>query len=193
MNRRLSVAALVGCALSCDLVQLGGPDTRTLEVQHHLAECRGEAIALCMLVRESGDEPFGAFFGAIEGFDYEWGYRYALEVEERPVDNPPADGLSIRTSLRTMMTREQVAAGTSFDLALTPGDGRVAEVAPGRYRFYRSAEFVCLTGAACAALRERISSGGRVALRLEHPERVGDPLVVVRWAPCDGEATSCTA
>lgn len=177
-------AALLAALLACDLVGLSGPGRRTLVVQHHRAECQGVALSLCLLVREPGDTNFGFFYGSIEGFVYQWGYLYTLKVDERRIENPPVDGSSIRTVLRTVMARERVPPGTQFDLVLTPGDGRVVEIARDHYRFHWSAEFTCVE-ASCAELREQLAAGGRVEFRFEHSVAPGDPLTLVRWAPCD--------
>jgi hypothetical protein len=128
---------------------------------------------------------FGFFYGSIEGFVYDWGYLYWLEVDEHRVENPPADASSIRTVLRTVNAKVRVPPGTQFDLVLTPGDGRVVEIAPDHYRFHWSAEFTCPADASCAELREQLAAGARVEFRFEHPVAPDDPLTVVWWAPCD--------
>ena len=178
-------AAFLAALLACDVVGLGGPGRRTLLLQHYRAECQGEALSLCLLVKEPGDSDFGFFYGSIEGFVYEWGYLYTLEVDEHRIEDPPADGSSIRTVLRTVIARERVPPGTQFDLVLTPGDGRVVEIARDHWRFHWSAEFTCPADASCAELREQLAAGGRVEFRFEHPVAPGDPITLVRWAPCD--------
>jgi heat shock protein HslJ len=73
--------------------------TRMLEVDSRLVECTGAAPQQCLRVRDAGEQGWQTFHGQIEGFTFEPGYRYRLEVEELPVENPPADGSSIRTVL----------------------------------------------------------------------------------------------
>ncbi len=180
----VATAVLAGL-LACDALGLGGPGRRTLLVQHYRAECQGEALFLCLLVMEPEDSAFGLFYRPIEGFTYEWGNRYTLDVAEHRVADPPADGSSIRTVLRAVFAKERVPSETQFDLVLTPGDGRLVEIAPDHYRLHRSAEFTCPVHASCAELREQLATGGRLQFRFEHPMMPGEPLTLVRWAPCD--------
>jgi len=79
--------------------------TRMLEVDNRLVECSGAAHAQCLRVRDVGGSDWHIFHGQIENFTFEPGYRYRLEVEEFPVENPPADGSSIRTVLVEMVRK----------------------------------------------------------------------------------------
>lgn len=79
--------------------------TRMLEVDSRLAECSGVGRQQCMRVRDGSDQPWRLFYGAIEGFTFEPGYRYRLKVEEIPVENPPADASSVRTVLVEMVRK----------------------------------------------------------------------------------------
>jgi len=71
----------------------------TLYVGPEQVDCVGVAPQQCLLVRESLEEDYSYFYSTIEGFDYEPGYAYELLVEKTPVENPPADGSSIRWTL----------------------------------------------------------------------------------------------
>ena len=96
--RQSSILLILGLALMC-----GGraeAALRTIEVDSRLAECSGVGPMQCLQVRDAADQPWRLFYGQIEGFTFEPGYRYRLQVEEIPVANPPADGSSIRTVLR---------------------------------------------------------------------------------------------
>ena len=78
----LTAAALVSPAWAA---------TRMLEVDSRLVECSGVARTQCLRVRGVGESDWRTFHGQIENFTFEPGYRYRLEVEEFPVENPPAD------------------------------------------------------------------------------------------------------
>lgn len=181
----LTAATLLATTIGCGIAGIGGPDRQVLLVQHHRAECQGEALFLCLLVWSPGDSAYRYFYGSIESFTFEWGYHYELEVDRHRIENPPADGSSIRTVLVNVRAKERVASGTEFDLVLTPGNGRVVELAEDHYAFYSSAEFVCAGDASCPELRARLAAEGRVKLRLAHPVSPDDPLTIVRWTPCD--------
>ena len=92
----LAAAALVSPAWAA---------TRMLEVDSRLVECSGVARTQCLRVRGVGESDWRTFHGQIENFTFEPGYRYRLEVEEFPVENPPADGSSIRTVLVEMVRK----------------------------------------------------------------------------------------
>ncbi|MGD9507972.1 MAG: DUF4377 domain-containing protein [Geminicoccaceae bacterium] len=93
--RALSALTLTALALATPAWAV----PRMLEVDSRLVECAGVAQQQCMRVRDVGEEGWVVFHGRIEGFAYEPGYRYRLQVEEFPVENPPADASSVRTVL----------------------------------------------------------------------------------------------
>jgi len=178
------VASLLGAVAACDLMGLLGPTRRTYLVDHHPAECQGEALSLCLLVKEAGDQDYDFMYDGIEGFVHEWGFVYTIEVDEHRVRNPPADGSSVRRVLRRVVSKQRVPSATQFDIRLTSLDGRVEEVAPDHYRIYWSTEFTCLD-VSCAELRAQIDAGAQLGFRFEYPATPGAPLTVVRWDVCD--------
>jgi hypothetical protein len=180
----ISAAAVFLASLAgCNPLQ-PNVSVRVITVEHHRVECMGPWEQLCLLIQSPPTSALTRHYGAIEGFEYEWGYRYNLEVVDRRIANPPADGSSIRTSLRRVLSKERVPSGTDFALILTGGAERVVEVAPNRYRFYDDAEFVCSSGEACENLQPQISAGARVRYFLEHPAQATDPLVLRSWQVC---------
>lgn len=156
---------LVSILVACGVLDLGGPNRRTRLVQHDAAECVSVSIQRCLLVKESDQGDFQFLDDGIEGFAYQWGSVYTLEVDEHRVSNPPADGSSLRLVLRKPLSQTSVAPETEFDLVLTAGGGRVQEVAPDRYRFFDRAEFSCPAGSACTELRGIIAAGPQVGSR----------------------------
>ncbi|MTG98593.1 MULTISPECIES: DUF4377 domain-containing protein [Myroides] len=71
-------------------------DIVTLFIASEKADCAGVAEMKCLLVRETEDMPWELMYDPIEGFTYEPGYEYSLEIKRETVANPPADGSSIR-------------------------------------------------------------------------------------------------
>lgn len=61
----------------------------------------------CMLVKEGDGENWNLFYSQIEGFSYEPGYEYVLQVRKEKIDNPPADGSSIRYRLVKVVSKTQ--------------------------------------------------------------------------------------
>ena len=77
-----------------------------------LATCSGVGLRQCLRVRSDANADWSLFYDAIEGFDYEAGYTYELLVTETPVENPPADGSSIKTTLVEVVKKEAVATAS---------------------------------------------------------------------------------
>ena len=79
----------------------------TLEVDAHRVACVGEGRTQCLRVRVLPDTSWRRFYDPIEGFTFEEGYRWRLEVEQRRVPNPPADGSSLAYRLMRVIARER--------------------------------------------------------------------------------------
>lgn len=66
----------------------------------------GVAPQVCLLVKEGEASDWELFYSQIEGFDYQPGYEYVLQVQKTPVANPPADGSSIRYTLVKVVSKQ---------------------------------------------------------------------------------------
>lgn len=92
-----SAAALLSlCLAACESA---GPkaDTVELGIMPYLHPCVGVGPRSCMVAKQTDrDTTYGYFYDPIEGFQFEWGYRYTLKVEVRTIKNPPADGSSLK-------------------------------------------------------------------------------------------------
>ena len=80
---------------------------KTLYVGPELVDCVGVAPQKCLLVKENPEDEWSLFYGQIEGFDYEEGYNYKLLVEERVIENPPADASSIELTLIEVISKTE--------------------------------------------------------------------------------------
>ena len=76
-------------------------DERTviLYIDSKLVDCVGVGPQQCMLVRENLDDQWEFLYQSIEGFEYEGGTSYKLHVSITKVENPPADGSSLKYTL----------------------------------------------------------------------------------------------
>jgi heat shock protein HslJ len=88
----------------------------TAWVGPELVDCVGVAPQQCMQVKTSPDEEYSLFYDQIEGFEFQEGYEYELQVLVEPVPNPPADGSALKYTLveivsQTPVTVEQPAIG----------------------------------------------------------------------------------
>ena len=126
----------------------GESDVVTMYVGPELVECTGVAPQTCMQVKYSPDEAYQLFYNQIEGFTYEPGYNYELKVMVTDVENPPADGSSLKYTLVEEVSKTPAgaepstmpAADTQGDTALTgtywtlgsyaDADGNMADLLP---------------------------------------------------------------
>ncbi len=79
-------------AKSCD-------DTKHIYVADHLVDCEGVSPQKCMLIKDKIVDDWTTFYDQIEGFDYEEGYEYLLNVKIKTIKNPPADGSTLKYTL----------------------------------------------------------------------------------------------
>ncbi len=65
-------------------------------IASNCVDCFGVAPQKCMLVKKGDASNWELFYSQIEGFNYEPGYEYVLEVKEEKVEHPAADASSIK-------------------------------------------------------------------------------------------------
>ncbi|MBB4634989.1 DUF4377 domain-containing protein [Longimicrobium terrae] len=85
-------------------------DIVTLEIDSQLVPCMAMIPTTCMRVREDPSDSWGLFYREIEGFTYEPGFIYKVQVEVREIKNPPADGSSAAYRLLRLIEKRPVAA-----------------------------------------------------------------------------------
>lgn len=69
-----------------------GAPASTLYVKESRAACEGgEGPRTCLQIRETESAEWTLFYGRIEGFEYEEGYRYELKVERLAKGPRPQD------------------------------------------------------------------------------------------------------
>ncbi len=114
----IGVLALSAVLFSFGTMALAQQDsgTKTLYVGPKLEDCTGVAAQKCMMVKESPDADYQYFYQPIEGFDYEEGYEYEIVVKEEKVENPPADGSSVKYSLVEVVSKTPVADSSEADM-----------------------------------------------------------------------------
>ncbi len=68
-------------------------------------ECQGEMVQRCMQVAQSEDGEYLYFYDAIDGFTFEEGTKYVIDVEITEVEDPPADASSLAYRLVEVIER----------------------------------------------------------------------------------------
>jgi len=86
---------------------MGCKKTKTVLIKPNLVTCEGVSVQKCMEYQVKGEDSWQLFYGEIEGFTYEEGYTYELEVDVEKVENPPADGSSLKYSLKKVIKKER--------------------------------------------------------------------------------------
>lgn len=81
-------------------------ETKTWMVADHKVDCVGSAPQQCLLIKEAESDNWQFFYDGIEGFDYEAGFEYKIEVKVYDVKNPPADGSSKRYVLKRIINKQ---------------------------------------------------------------------------------------
>ncbi|MEN9919126.1 MAG: hypothetical protein RL662_1562 [Bacteroidota bacterium] len=76
--------------------------TEMLVIASEKADCIGVSPTTCMQIKVEGQSSWRFFYDEIEGFNYEPGYEYVLQVEKRNIPNPPAD----RSSFQYVLVKE---------------------------------------------------------------------------------------
>ncbi len=92
---------------------------KTIYINSKKADCTGVAPMKCLQYREKPDGPWLNWYSDIEGFNYEEGNLYTIEIKETKITNPPADGSSIKWTLVKELQKEKdaAAAGGEFSVA----------------------------------------------------------------------------
>ena len=127
----LTMLLLAACAGQTAVEPTADNNQVSLYVAPFWAPCVGVAPTICMQVRETTDGQWTNFFGKINGFNYEPGYSYKLLVKKETVENPPADGSSIRWTLVEEQSKSAVEmpkidlTGTKWVLVSNSGTNSV--------------------------------------------------------------------
>ncbi|OHX66258.1 META domain-containing protein [Flammeovirga pacifica] len=94
-------------ATACASTKSPEKNTKTITVSSQMTDCTGVGPQKCLLIKEDGDTEWKNFYGKIEGFDYQEGTEYIIEVSVSKVDNPPADASSLHYKLEKIVKEQQ--------------------------------------------------------------------------------------
>lgn len=68
-------------------------------------DCVGVGPMKCLQVTKPNGNP-ELFYSSIEGFNYQEGFDYQIEVSSTPIPNPPADGSSVKYTLVKIISQK---------------------------------------------------------------------------------------
>src|SRR5688572_26451379 len=87
------IAVMVLAVLGCVGAAKNPDNDMILTIYHYKVPCMGESIQLCFLIKkDNGEKEF--FRDEIEGFEYQWGYNYTINVEKKTKKTVVADASS---------------------------------------------------------------------------------------------------
>ena len=177
--------ALSGCGGSTAVRNVESVGITTLTVHHYRNGCIGEGAFLCLQVSSDGGA-IENFYSAIEGFDFEWGYRYDLDVRVEEIANPPADGSSLRYRLIDEVARTRIAFPEEVSVWVPATDVHFEPLSATQFRISDGQTFICAPSD-CATLNSLIAQRFWVALDFQFPVTEGEPLVLARIRCSDAE------
>jgi Domain of unknown function (DUF4377) len=98
----------------------GNQNEKTMLISAETRPCQaGEMQMDCMLVKWNKEQKeWGNFSSPIEGFTYEKGTEYELTINEEKVENPPADGSSIKYTLVKINSQQKVSVAVDANVQL---------------------------------------------------------------------------
>jgi len=85
--------------IQCKPMSNSTADIKTFIVASQTVDCTVVAPMKCLQVKEKESDSWGNFYSNIEGFTYEPGFEYVLNVKTEKIENPPMDGSSIKYTL----------------------------------------------------------------------------------------------
>ena len=146
-------------------------------VDHYKVPCVADYLRLCLRASELGGSEYRYFYDYVEGFDYQWGHRYALRVEVTEIENPPQDASSLRYALIELISDELI--DERFEIALTPGFAN-GDAATGTFSLLGQRDVTCAEPETCDLIAAALAADEAITLQLGHPNSPSDPLIVYR-------------
>ncbi len=105
MNKLLLILSFVFLCSSCQKQEI-----KRIYIADRTVDCDGVAPQQCMLLKDVQSQDWTYFYDTIEGFDYEEGFTYELEVAVNTIEKPLADSSSTQYSLIKIISKNQNSA-----------------------------------------------------------------------------------
>jgi len=78
-----------------------------ITVASEQADCVGVAPQKCLLIKTSDNNDWEYLYSGIEGFNYEPGFEYVIEIRREKVENPAADQSSEKLIFVREVTKDK--------------------------------------------------------------------------------------
>ncbi|HIO96870.1 MAG TPA: DUF4377 domain-containing protein [Leucothrix sp.] len=147
-----------------------------LYINNHKEECDAFSLSLCLQTRNSTNDEWVLFDATINGFTYQWGHDYKLEIEVEDITNPPQDGPSkkytwVKTISDTTENQEAFEISVSRNLI----SSLIKKVSDDTYKIYNDKILKCLPDD-CAKIDSIISDDRGVLFEFKHNDNPSEPL-----------------
>lgn len=156
-------------------------EKRTLQIRDHKQECSGVFVFPCLYTKIPGETNWNLFYDSIVGFEYEWGYNYEVEVAVTSIENPPADGSSVRYTLLNTVSQTPVLPGSQFEYSSRFASEVITKKSEDTYSLFsfEAKDFICAP-ADCDTLDALLMQNKSILFEFRHPDELEDALVLER-------------
>ncbi|MBO3096962.1 DUF4377 domain-containing protein [Gelidibacter pelagius] len=100
-SKFLAIIPMVVLFFSCS------SNNKTILIANAKVDCTDVATQKCLQIKEVGESDWTYFYSDIEGFDYIEGFYYKIKVAVTEVENPPADGSSLKYKLIEVLEKSK--------------------------------------------------------------------------------------
>lgn len=147
-------------------------------------ECEGFHLQQCFLVQRGHDTNPTYFYDEIEGFDYEWGYRYDLIVSKYIISSAVADRSQYTYELIDVVSKTEEDQKDTFDYVARYGRASINKYDQTTYQLVNRNYFICEIDL-CAAVDATIDQEQAVVLKFRHSKEPGGLLQLVAVSCAD--------
>lgn len=144
-------------------------ETIRLIVNHYRVPCVGAGTQLCYLAKEGGASSWEYLFEGIDGFRYEWGKVYELEVEKSRRKDVKADQSPVSYKLIRVIGSEDAPLDETFPLIVKDPDMvAVRKSDNGEFSLLGQYPLRCASAALCEDLDSRLENAASVTGLFAH-------------------------
>jgi heat shock protein HslJ len=102
--------------------------TKTFYINSSKKSCTGLVPMTCLQYKNDPGEDWKLLYQPIEGFNFEEGYLYTLQVKAKKVKNPPADASSVRYIIKKEVSKQKDENMNAANTRSVEGKWVIAEI-----------------------------------------------------------------
>jgi hypothetical protein len=156
-------------ALACGAGKSEGREIVNMVINHYKVPCVGEGTQLCYLTKKDNQSAWEFLFEGIDGFQYQWGKVYELEVEKSIRKDTKADQSPIAYKLIRIINSKDAPADEPFPLMVKDVDMvAIKKDEKGQFSLLGLYPFSCSSPLVCEELEERLQSQANITGLYQH-------------------------